>query len=158
MREGGAKKVSATHDEMLISCERGVSFYCDAAEILDRQRARLRVLRQRLPGSRRPRPAPHTEDVQKVREEFVHIVNVLYSGNGVIGDDTVCNPNRLCPAAGTLKRKGYNDSKLGRLHRLTGIYCSETVELQRDRAAGPARRRGDRGRQFDDTYLAGGYL
>ena len=46
---------------------------------------------------------------------------LLYSGHGVVGDDTVCNPNRLCPAAGTLKRKGFNDIKLGRVHRLTGI-------------------------------------
>ena len=129
VREGGAKKVSATDTEMMISCERGISFYLDAADILGLNGAvafvlsgngcQVHVALDRL---------PHTEDVQRVREEFVHVVDVLYSGHGVVGDDTVCNPNRLCPAAGTLKRKGFNDIKLGRVHRLTGIYCSEKVE------------------------------
>jgi predicted P-loop ATPase len=129
VREGGAKKVSATQAEMMVSCERGILFYLDAAEILGSPAAlgfifsgngcQVHVALDRL---------PHTDEVQKLREDFVHVVNIIYSGGGVVGDDTVCNPNRLCPAAGTLKRKGHDDTKLGRVHRLTGIYCAEKVE------------------------------
>jgi len=136
VREGNAKKVSATHDEMMVSCERGIQFYLDAAEILGSPAAlglvfsgngcQAHVALDRLPHD--PKDGSKHCPVQKLREEFVHVVNILYSDERVVGDDTVCNPNRLCPAAGTAKRKGYNDTKLGRVHRLTGIYCAENVE------------------------------
>jgi predicted P-loop ATPase len=136
VREGGAKKVSATHDELMVSCERGIQFYCDAADIMGSagflafvfsgNGCQVHVALDRLLHD--PTDNSNHCPVQRLRVEFVHIVNILYSGGGVVGDDTVCNPNRLCPATGTLKCKGYNDTKLGRVHRLTGIYCAETVE------------------------------
>ena len=129
VRAGGAKKVSATQDELMLSCERGIEFCADAADILGSPASlaflfsgngcQVHVALDRL---------PHTDEVQAVRAEFVHVVSLLYSDASVVGDDTVCNPNRLCPAAGTLKCKGFNDVKLGRIHRFTGIYCADSVE------------------------------
>lgn len=129
IRDGGAKKISATLDELMLSCERGIQFMTDAAEILGSDKSlgflfsgngcQGHVALDRL---------PHTEEVQQLRTEFVHVVTVLYSNERVVGDDAVCNPNRLCPAAGTSKRKGHHDIKLGRVHRLTGMYCADEVE------------------------------
>jgi predicted P-loop ATPase len=129
IREGGAKKVSATHEELWVSCDRGIQFYCDAADILGSDGAlgfmfsgngsQVHVALDRL---------PHTSEVQALRADLVHVTTILYGDERVAGDDTVCNPNRLCPAAGTWKRKGFNDVQLGRLHRLTGFYCADRVE------------------------------
>ncbi len=129
IREGGAKKVSATTTELMTSCERGIQLFGDAAEILGSANAlaflfsgngcQVHVALDRLPVN---------PEVKALRTAFVQLVGVIYSDEHVVGDDSVVNPNRLCPAAGTLKRKGYNDIGLGRVHRLTGIYCSKTVE------------------------------
>lgn len=129
IRDGGAKKISATRDELMASCQRGIQFMTDAAEILGSERAlALLFSGNGCQGYVALDRLPHTDEVQQLRTEFVRSATVLYSDARVAGDDSVCNPNRLAPAAGTLKRKGHHDIKLGRVHRLTGMWCADEVE------------------------------
>jgi hypothetical protein len=58
-------------------------------------------------------------------QRFLKAVATKFDGGGVKVDPSVCNPARLCPAYGTLKRKGVNCEE--RPHRMTSFRCSENV-------------------------------
>jgi hypothetical protein len=70
-------------------------------------------------------PALPTRDTTARIQRFLKAVAARFERPGVKIDPAVCNPARLCPAFGTLKRKGVNCTE--RPHRMTSFRCAENV-------------------------------
>jgi hypothetical protein len=68
--------------------------------------------------------APSKETTAKI-QRFLKAMAQKFNQPGVKIDVSVCNPARLCPAFGTLKRKGVDCRE--RPHRMSSFRCSETV-------------------------------
>lgn len=67
---------------------------------------------------------PSKETTAKI-QRFLKAMAQKFNRPGVKVDASVCNPARLCPAFGTLKRKGVSCPE--RPHRMSSFRCSETV-------------------------------
>ena len=127
-REGGAKAVSATDEEMRLAVERGTVFFLDVAEILGNADSLAFLFSGNGPQIHLALDhLPVTKEIISLREEFVQVVALLYGDDQVHGDVAVSDPKRLTPAVGTYKRKGYNSREFGRLHRVTAILVSERI-------------------------------
>lgn len=70
-------------------------------------------------------PTPPTKASTERIQRFLKALATQFERPGVKIDPAVCNPARLCPAFGTMKRKGVNCP--GRPHRMTTFYCPENV-------------------------------
>lgn len=70
---------------------------------------------------------PESPEVTGIARDILHALDALYSDDHVHVDPKVFNPSRLCPAFGTMKRKGPADDP-ERPHRRTSFRCEEDVE------------------------------
>jgi len=68
--------------------------------------------------------APSRETTAKV-QRFLKAISSRFTRPGVEIDPAVCNPSRLCPAFGTLKRKGVDCQE--RPWRTTSFRCADTI-------------------------------
>jgi hypothetical protein len=68
--------------------------------------------------------APSKETTTRI-QRFLKAIAQQFERPGVKVDASVCNPARLCPAFGTLKRKGVSCPE--RPHRMTSFRCAEHV-------------------------------
>ncbi len=120
-REGGARDVSATPDEMHAAHKLGVRFLLDVAEVI----GTVSPLGYLLSGNGVQvhvalDDIPSDEGLTERVRHFLHVVTMLYTEPGKVDVDTsVCDPRRICPAAGTMKRKGADMPEHGRRHRRT---------------------------------------
>ncbi len=121
-REGGTKDVSANATEMKRAVTVGARIYLDIAEVVGADEAlaflfsgngvQVHVALDRIEN------APGV--VNEIKR-LLFVLDAIYSGQGVTVDTSLWDPRRLVPLAGTLKRKGANDTELGRVHRLAWI-------------------------------------
>jgi hypothetical protein len=70
-------------------------------------------------------PIKPTKDTTAKVKRFLSAMATKFARPGIVIDVSVCNPARLCPAFGTLKRKGVHCPE--RPHRLTSFRCAELV-------------------------------
>ncbi len=70
-------------------------------------------------------PEAPTKQTTASVQKFLKAIATKFDSAGVKVDPAVCNPARLCPAYGTMKRKGVNCAE--RPHRMTSFRCSENV-------------------------------
>lgn len=68
--------------------------------------------------------APSKDTVSRI-QRFLKAIAQDFAATGVEIDASVCNPARLCPAFGTLKRKGVDCAE--RPWRRTSFRCAESV-------------------------------
>ncbi len=68
---------------------------------------------------------PSTPEVHATVKGILSALGALYATPEVIIDASVCDPKRLLPAWGTMKRKGARGVS-ARPHRRTGLVCRET--------------------------------
>jgi hypothetical protein len=65
------------------------------------------------------------EAVKNLVRRHLLVIDALYTTTDVAFDTAVHDAKRLYPAAGTLKRKGFDDREDGRTHRRTALICDE---------------------------------
>ena len=134
-RADGARDVSSTDTEFRAAFRRGADVYLDFSEILGTDAALGFLLSGN--GIQLHVALDHIDAdaaCDNVVKRLLFVCKELYAVEHVVEVDTsVSDAKRICPLAGTWKRKGAHAPDRGRPHRRTSFVCRDDV-LRLDRA------------------------